>query len=292
MLLTNADPLPSLRGSWYSIIGSSRRIAGDSRESRSFVGLLGLRWTRSSRSRAELLPADLEDRPPLAEMEVLQRHRLDQLREIELGQLVEDVGFRPLVTIRLGLDRSPRRPRARPPGRDTRSPCRSSRRSRHRGGTSIPIRGMGAAPSPPPGGVGTCCSSGRASPSSSVDPAWSQQVAPHEADVLRCRGGRFGFLAAPIVPGIGVFPKVHPEVACAECDTAANRCVPMPVISPHQGILRLMDRQDLQLEELPVPEPVRLSLHRLHPLDRMPRSTHPVRRAILREYRLRPSPPC
>jgi hypothetical protein len=44
-----------------------------------------------------------------------------------------------------------------------------------------------------------------------------------------------------------------------------------------------MDRQDLQLEEFRVPEAVRLPLHRLHPLDRMPRSTHPVRRAILRE---------
>ena len=39
----------------------------------------------------ELFPTDLEDRPPLAEMEVLQRHRLDQLREVELGQLEQDV---------------------------------------------------------------------------------------------------------------------------------------------------------------------------------------------------------
>jgi hypothetical protein len=48
-----------------------------------------------------------------------------------------------------------------------------------------------------------------------------------------------------------------------------------------------MERQDLELEELPVPEPVRLSLHRLHWLDRLHRSTHLVSRAILR-VRLHP----
>jgi hypothetical protein len=53
---------------------------------------------------AGLLPADLEDRPTLAEMEALQRHRLDQLREVELGQLVEDVRSLPLVTIRLSIN--------------------------------------------------------------------------------------------------------------------------------------------------------------------------------------------
>src|SRR4051794_62090 len=47
----------------------------------------GLDVAPQSQVLADLLPADLEDRPPLAEMEVLQRHRLHQLREIELGQL-------------------------------------------------------------------------------------------------------------------------------------------------------------------------------------------------------------
>src|SRR4051812_24658807 len=37
-------------------------------------------------------------------MEVLQRHRLDQLREVELGQLVYDLGLGRLVAIRLLVD--------------------------------------------------------------------------------------------------------------------------------------------------------------------------------------------
>src|SRR4051812_6216760 len=63
------------------------------------LGFLGFDVDPQFQVVADLLPADLEDRPPLAEMEALQRYGLDQLREIELGQLVEDLGFCPLMTI-------------------------------------------------------------------------------------------------------------------------------------------------------------------------------------------------
>jgi hypothetical protein len=50
--------------------------------------------------------------------------------------------------------------------------------------------------------------------------------------------------------------------------------------------------QDAGSEQVAPGPPIHRPLDHLHWLDRMPRSTQPVRRAILREYRLRPSPPC
>src|SRR3954468_22789472 len=50
--------------------------------------------------------------------------------------------------------------------------------------------------------------------------------------------------------------------------------------SAHQFVPRLVDRQDLELEESPVPEPVRLTLHRLdlvvRPLHRSAGDHHVV----------------
>src|SRR5271155_5375629 len=54
---------------------------------------------------------------------------------------------------------------------------------------------------------------GRASSSASADPAWSQQVAPHQTGVLQSRESRIGLLAVSIVPGIGVFPKLLDDLA-------------------------------------------------------------------------------
>jgi hypothetical protein len=51
----------------------------------------------------KLFPTDLEDRPTLAEMEVLQCHTLHQFTEIELGQLEQDVTSCFLVTLPLML---------------------------------------------------------------------------------------------------------------------------------------------------------------------------------------------
>ncbi|CAN5908712.1 hypothetical protein BH23PLA1_BH23PLA1_23510 [soil metagenome] len=47
------------------------------------VAASGSMWTRKYQVLAELPPANLEDRPPLAEMEVLQWHGLHQLLEVE-----------------------------------------------------------------------------------------------------------------------------------------------------------------------------------------------------------------
>src|SRR5262249_53510776 len=81
---------------------------------------------------------------------------------------------------------------------------------------------------------------------------------------------------AALEPLIGV----HPEGACANLTLTQVVVYPRADDSAHQGILRLMDRQDLQLEELQVPEPVRLPFHRLDlvvgPLQRTTRDHHVV----------------
>src|SRR5262245_22574853 len=71
---------------------------------------------------------------------------------------------------------------------------------------------------------------------------------------------------------------VHPEVACANLTLTQVVLCSRADDSPHQGVPRLMDRQDLQLEELQIPKPIRLPFHGLDlvvgPLQRTTRDHH------------------
>src|SRR5262249_29245116 len=168
--------LPSLnRG-----LDSPQRSSSSPSSQGLFHGFLGLDVDPQFQVLPELLPADLEDRPPLAEMEVLQRHRLDQLRELELGQLVKDVG--PLVTVRLRIGLL-----HRAHGPDFQDVALAI--------LVVVVGGLGSVDEPAsrsgareqrhpllqPASV-LVAHRGRASPCSSAGPAWSRQVAPHSMD--------------------------------------------------------------------------------------------------------------